>query len=140
MKRRNTIYLILFAILILPVSSYSAETEYKDYTDIGVIEDPVVPIEDIFQNRSNYHREIIVIEGKLSKLEYKSIIGGKKFTLFIIENDLGNKIKVYARGTVQGLDEGSDIRVYGRYSKSKKFGFNKLKNVMKAKKIQIDNV
>ena len=64
MKRRNTIYLILFAILILPVSSYSAETEYKDYTDIGVIEDPVVPIEDIFQNRSNYHREIIVIEGK----------------------------------------------------------------------------
>ncbi len=140
MRIQKIILSVLVVIMATALNSYSQETEYKDYTDIGVVEGPVVPIEDIFQDRNKYHRDIIVIEGKLSKLEYKSLIGGKKFTLFIVKNDQGNKIKVYARGTVEGLEEDSDIRVYGRYSKSKKFGFNKFKNVMKAKKIQIDNV
>ncbi len=140
MRIQKIILSVLVVILATALNTYSQEKEYKDYTDIGVVEGPVVPIEDIFQDRNKYHRDIIVIEGKLSKLEYKSLIGGKKFTLFIIKNDQGNKIKVYARGTVEGLEEDSDIRVYGRYSKSKKFGFNKFKNVMKAKKIQIDNV
>jgi len=140
MKIQKIIFLVLIVITAFSVNSYSQDKEYKDYTDIGIIEDPVVPIEEIFIDRDKYHREIIVIEGKLSKLEYKSLIGGKKFTLFIVENEDGKRIKVYARGTVEGLEEDSDIRVHGRYSKSKKFGFNKFKNVMKAREIQINGL
>lgn len=140
MKIQRTGFLVLIIISLFTINSYSQEKGYKDYTDIGSIEGPIVPIDMIFLERDKYHREIIIIEGKLSKIKYKKFVGGKKFTLFIVEDENNNKINVYARGTVDGLEEGSDVRVHGRYSKSKKFVFNKYKNVMKARQIQLNDL
>jgi len=127
-------------VTVFAVNSFSQEEVYKDYTDIGTIEGQRIPIEKIFLNRDKYHREIIIIEGKLSEIKFKNLVGGKKFTLFLVEDENGNNINVYARGTVEGLEEGSNIRVHGRYSKSKKFLFNKYKNIMKARKIQMNSL
>ena len=140
MITKKIVSLILIMLFLSALNSYSTEEVYKDYTDIGNIEGPIVPINEIFQDRDKYHREIIVIEGKLSEIEFKQNLDGKKFTLFILDDENGNSIKLYARGTVEGLEEGSKIRVYGRYSKSKRFVFSKYKNVMKAKKIQINGL
>jgi hypothetical protein len=127
-------------VTVFAVNSYSQEDVYKDYTDIGIIEGQKIPIEKIFQDRDKYHREIVIIEGKLSEIKFKNLVWGKFFTLFIVEDENGNNINVYARGTVKGLEEGSNIKVHGRYSKSKKFFFNKYKNVMKARKIQMNSL
>ena len=140
MKIQTIASLVLIIVTAFAANSFSKEEVYKDYTDIGTIEGTKIPIEEIFQNKDKYHREIIIIEGKLSEIKFKNLVGGKKFTLFIIEDDYGNNINVYARGTVEGLEEGTNIRVYGRYSKSKKFFFNKYKNVVKAKKIQMNSL
>lgn len=140
MKIRRITFFILIIVTVFAVNSYSQEDAYKDYTDIGTIEGQKIPIDEIFQDRDKYHREIIIIEGKLSEIKFKNLAGGKKFTHFIVEDESSNIINVYARGTVEGLEEGSNIRVYGRYSKSKKFFFNKYKNVMKAKRIQMSSL
>jgi len=140
MKIKRITCFILIMVTVFAVNSFSQEDVYKDYTDIGTIEGQKIPIEKIFQDRDKYHREIVIIEGKLSEIEFKKLIDGKKFTLFIVEDKNGNNIKVYARGTVEGLEEGSNIKVHGRYSKSKKFFFNKYKNFMKAKKIQMNSL
>ena len=140
MTTKNIVYMTLILFTVSTLNSFSTEDVYKDYTDIGIIEGAVVPINEIFQDRDKYHREVIVIEGKLSEIEFKKLLNGKKFTLFIVGDENGNNINLYARGTVEGLEEGSKIRVYGRYSKSKRFVFSKYKNVMKAKKIQINGL
>lgn len=140
MKIQNIVCFVLIIVAVFAVNSFSQEDVYKDYTDVGTIEGPRIPIEEIFLNRDKYHREIIIIEGKLSEIKFKNLVGGKKFTLFLVEDENGNNINVYARGTVEGLEEGSNLRVHGRYSKSKKFFFNKYKNVMKARKIQMNSL
>ena len=140
MKIQKIVCFVLIMVAVFAVNSFSQEDVYKDYTDIGTIEGTRIPIEEIFLNRDKYHREIIIIEGKLSEIKFKNLVGGKKFTLFLVEDENGNNINVYARGTVEGLEEGSNIRVHGRYSKSKKFLFNKYKNIMKAKKIQMNSL
>lgn len=141
MKMKNIIsgFLILLLLTASAINS-SAEEGYKDYTDIGPVEGEVVLIEDIYADKEKFHREIFNIEGTISAIEFKKLIGGKKFTIFVVEDVKGNSINIYARGIVEGIDQGSEIKIYGRYSKSKKFLFKKYKNVMKAKKIQIDDV
>jgi len=140
MKIQKIVCFVLIMVTAFAVNSFSQEDVYKDYTDIGTIEGLRISIEEIFLNRDKYHREIIIIEGKLSEIKFKNLVGGKKFTLFLVEDENGNNINVYARGTVEGLEEGSNIRVHGRYSKSKKFLFNKYKNIMKARKIQMNSL
>ncbi len=140
MKIQKIVCFVLIIVAVFAVNSFSQEDVYKDYTDVGTIEGQRIPIEEIFLNRDKYHREIIIIEGKLSEIKFKNLVGGKKFTLFLVENENGNNINVYARGTVEGLEEGSNLRVHGRYSKSKKFLFNKYKNIMKARKIQMNSL
>lgn len=140
MKIQNIVCFVLIMVTVFAVNSFSQEDVYKDYTDVGTIEGQRIPIEEIFLNRDKYHREIIIIEGKLSEIKFKNLVGGKKFTLFLVEDENGNNINVYARGTVEGLEEGSNLRVHGRYSKSKKFLFNKYKNIMKARKIQMNSL
>ncbi len=140
MKIQKIVCFVLIMVTVFAVNSFSQEDVYKDYTDIGTIEGPRISIEEIFLNRDKNHREIIIIEGKLSEIKFKNLVGGKKFTLFLVEDENGNNINVYARGTVEGLEEGSNLRVHGRYSKSKKFLFNKYKNVMKARRIQMSSL
>ncbi len=140
MKIQNIVCFVLIIVAVFAVNSFSQEDVYKDYTDVGTIEGQRIPIEEIFLNRDKYHREIIIIEGKLSEIKFKNLVGGKKFTLFLVEDENGNNINVYARGTVEGLEEGSNLRVHGRYSKSKKFLFNNYKNIMKARKIQMNSL
>lgn len=140
MKIQKIVCFVLIIVAVFAVNSFSQEDVYKDYTDVGTIEGQRIPIEEIYLNRDKYHREIIIIEGKLSEIKFKNLVGGKKFTLFLVEDENGNNINVYARGTVEGLEEGSNLRVHGRYSKSKKFLFNKYKNIMKARKIQMNSL
>lgn len=141
MKNTKVIISLIIVLLTFPaINSYAGEEEYKDYTNIGKIEEPVVNIEDVFSEKDRYHREIITIEGTISEIEYQKLITGRKFTLFIVEDKKGNKINVYARGIVKGLSDGSDIRVHGRYSKNKEFAFKKYNNVMKAREIQLEGL
>lgn len=133
--------LVFLLFLAFPVSSYGKEEVYKTYTDIGELQPPTVTISQVLSSRDEFDRKILTLEGKVGKLEFKRMANGRKFTLFrFFEDDLEKRINVYARGFVEGIENGSRIRIWGRYSKHKRYFLTKRKNVMKAKKIQIKGI
>jgi len=134
-KQKLLLIGFVLALLLSPFASFSEETKYKNYTDIGPIEKTDLTIKEILSDRDKFHREVITVEGKISKIEYKKLFTGKKFTLFGLEDANQNTINVYARGYVKEIKKGSEVRIYGRYSKEKSFLFKKHKNIMKARKI-----
>jgi len=136
-KLRLILSVILLGLIFIPFAASSEEKEYKAYTDIGPIEKSELTIAMIFSDKNKYHREVLTVEGTISKIEYKKLFTGKKFTLFGLEDKKHNLINVYARGYIKEIKKGSEVRIYGRYSKEKSFMFKKRTNVMKARKIQI---
>ena len=136
MSKYGTYTLILFLIgILLSSSAFAGDNKYKNFTDVGPLEEPELTISEVLSNPNRFNKEVITLDGKVTELKYKKLFNGKKFTLFKIKGDDNKTVKVYARGYVEGLEVGSKIRIYGRYSKEKKFVFKKYKNVMKARKI-----
>ena len=132
-------FLLLFPLfLLLSVSSHSKEKVYKTYTDIGELDPPTVTISQVLSSPDEFHKKILTLEGQVGELRFKEMANGRKFTLFrFFEDDPEKRINVYARGFVEGIEEGSRIRIWGRYSKHKRYFLTKRKNIMKAKKIHI---
>ncbi len=131
--------ILLFGLLTfsVPVSA-RINDGYKSYTDIGPLERSGLTISGVVSDPDKYNKEVITIDGRVSGLKYKKFINGKKFTLFNLIDD--NKIlKVYGRGFIDEIKDGSVVRIYGRYSKKKNFFLTKHKNVMKARKVFILN-
>lgn len=131
--------ILLASLLFLAGSVFShAEEVYKTYTDMGEIEGPALTVSEVLASRDKHHRQIITVEGRIGEITFKETGNGRKFTLFrFFEDDPEKRINVYARGYVEGIENGSRLRIWGRYSKHKKYFLFKRKNIMKAKKIQI---
>lgn len=135
------ILLVSLLFLAVPVSSYGKEEVYKTYTDIGELETPTVTISQVLSSRDEFDRKIFTLDGQVGELRFKRTANGRKFTLFkFFEDDPEKRISVYARGFVEGIENGSRVRIWGRYSKHKRYFLSKRKNIMKAKKIQIDGI
>lgn len=93
---------------------------------------------EVLASRDKHHRQIITVEGQVGELTFKETGNGRKFTLFrFFEDDPEKRVNVYARGYVEGVENGSRLKIWGRYSKHKKYFLFKRKNIMKEKKIQI---
>ena len=124
---------------MIPVGEPVKEEEvYKTYTDIGEIEEPAVAISQVLDSPDRFHRTRVALEGQVGELKFREMANGRKFTLFrFFEDDPEKRINVYARGYVEGIGNGSRIRIWGFYSKHKKYLFIKRENIMKANKIQI---
>ena len=132
------ILLVFLLFLAVPVSSYGKEEGYKTYTDIGELEPPTVTISQVLSSRDEFDRKIFTLDGQVGELRFKRMANGRKFTLFqFFENNPEKRINIYARGFVEGIEDGSRIRIWGRYSKHKRYFLSKRKNIMKAKKIHI---
>lgn len=136
--KKTAVYALLVPLLglFLTISvSAGSSGGYKTYTDIGPIEKSDLTVSKVVSDPDKYDREIITVDGKVSDLKYKKFINGRKFTLFKLRDDNNKTIKVYGRGFIDAIEDGSQVRIYGRYSKKKRFLFKKYKNVMKAKKM-----
>ena len=136
--RMRKILLVFLLFLAVPVSSYGKEEIYKTYTDMGELEPPAVTISQVLSSRDEFDRKIFILEGQVGDLRFKKMANGRKFTLFqFFESDPEKRISIYARGFVEGIENGSRVRIWGRYSKHKRHFLSKRKNIMKAKKIHI---
>ena len=133
--------LVLLLFLAFPVFSYGKEEVYKTYTDIGELEPPTATISQVLSSRDEFDRKIFTLEGQVGELRLMRMANGRKFTMFwLFEDDPEKRINIYARGLVEGIENGSRIRIWGRYSKHKRHFLSKRKNIMKAKKIQIEGI
>ena len=137
-RKMKKLLLILPFFLLFSVPSYSEEKTYKTYTDIGELEEPTLTISQILSSRDEFHRKVFTLEGQVGEIKFKEMRNGKKFTLFwFFEDDPEKRIDVYARGFVEGIENGTRIRILGWYRKHKRYFLVKRKNIMKAKKIHI---
>lgn len=131
------ILLLLCFFLTFSIPSYAKEKVYKTYTDIGEVEKPSLTIPEVISSGEKFHKKMIALEGQVGKLKFKEMANGRKFTLFrFFEDDPERRINVYARGFVERIENGSKIRIWGYYSKHKRYFLRKRKNIMKAHKIQ----
>jgi len=129
--------ILLFGILTVSVPvSARINDGYKSYTDIGPLERSGLTISGVVSDPDKYDKEVITIDGRVSDLKYKKFMNGKKFTLFKLIYD-NKTLKVYGRGFIDEIKDGSVVRIYGRYSKKKRFFLKKYKNIMKARKVFI---
>ncbi len=134
----RSLLLAFLVFLAFTVFSYGKEKVYKTYVDIGELDPPTVTISEVLSSPDKFHKKIFTIEGQVGELRYKKMANGRKFTLFKFFEDNPEKvINVYSRGFVQGIETSSRIRIWGRYSKHKRYFLIKRKNIMKAKKIHI---
>ena len=130
--------LVFLLFLAIPVSSHGREEAYKAYTDVGELEPPTLTISQVLSSRDEFDRKIFTLEGQVGDLRFKRMANGRKFTLFqLFESDPEKRINVYARGFVEGVENGGRVRVWGRYSKHKRYFLSKRKDIMKARKIHI---
>lgn len=137
---RKILFVFLF-FLVFSVPSYAKEETYKTYTDIGELDPPTATISQVLSSRDEFDRKIFTLEGQVGDLQFKKMANGRKFTLFqFFENNPEKRINIYARGFVEGIENGSRVRIWGRYSKHKRYFLSKRKNIMKAKKIQIEGI
>ena len=105
---------------------------------MGEVEEPALTVSEVLASRDEHHRQRVTVEGQIGELTFKETGNGRKFTLFrFFEDDPEKRINVYARGYVEGIENGNRLRIWGRYSKHKKYFLFKRKNIMKAKKMQI---
>ncbi|MCY3625642.1 MAG: hypothetical protein OXH82_08540 [Candidatus Dadabacteria bacterium] len=136
-KMKKLLLIILFFLSFL-APSYSEEKVYRTYTDIGELEEPTLTISQVLSSRDEFHRKVFTLEGQVGEIKFKEMRDGKKFTLFwFFEDDPEKRINVYARGFVEGIENGTRIRIFGWYRKHKRHFLIKRKNIMKAKKIHI---
>jgi len=124
--------------LVFSVYSHAKQEVYKTYTDIGNVEKPTLTISEVISSGKKFHRKMVNLEGYIGELKFKEMAKGRKFTLFqFFEDDPEERISVYARGFIEGIESGTRIRIWGFYSESKRFFLRRRKNIMKAHKIQI---
>ena len=136
--KMKKLLLILPFFLLFSLPSYSKEKVYKTYTDIGELDKPTLTISQVLSSRDEFHRKVFTLEGKVGEVRFKEMANGRKFTLFwLFQDDPQKRINVYARGFVEGIQNGSRIRILGWYRKHKRYFFVKRKDIMKAKKIHI---
>ena len=103
--------------MLLSVPSHSKEKVYKTYADISELDPPSVTISQVLSSPDEFHKKIFIAEGQVSELQFKKMANGRKFTLFrFFENNPEKRINVYAKGFVEGIEEGSRIRIWGRYT------------------------
>ncbi len=134
----KNLILAFLVFLIFTISSYGKEEIYKTYVDIGELDSPITTISEVLSSPDEFHKKIFTLEGQIDEITFKKMANGRKFTLFkFFEGDQEKIINVYSRGFVEGIENGSRIRIWGRYSKHKRYFLIKRKNIMKAKKIHI---
>lgn len=93
-------------------------------------------IEEVISSPSYYDGRYILIEGKVTRLEYRRSPNGTSYTILKLEDSNDNDIGVYAKGILD-IEEGSKVRVYGKFNKEKRYLFFKFKNVLKARQVEL---
>lgn len=99
--------------------------------------EPDLTIEEVVSSPSEYHGSRILLEGRIHKAKNYRLINGKEYTAFEMIDNEENLVRVYTKGIVDDVEEGRDVRVYGKFSKEESYLFISFKNVIKAKRIMV---
>lgn len=120
--------------LVLPLQSLSRAEQQPAAIDSPVIE---VRIKDVVSNPGEYNGKKVSLEGKVAKVDYRNSSKGEPFTIFKLKDSENNEVGVYFEDQRLPLSKGDRVKIMGRFWKEKSYFLYKIKNVIKAKTVDI---
>lgn len=102
-------------------------------------ESPVleVQIKDVVTNPGEYNGKKVALEGKVAKVDYRNSAKGELFTIFKLKDSENNEVGVYFEDERLPLSKGDRVKIMGRFWKEKSYFLYKIKNVIKARTVDV---
>lgn len=102
-------------------------------------ESPVleVQIKDVVSNPGEYNGKKVALEGKVAKVDYRNSTKGEPFTIFKLKDSENNEVGVYFEDERLPLSKGDRVKIMGRFWKEKSYFLYKIKNVIKARTVDV---
>jgi hypothetical protein len=102
-------------------------------------ESPVleVQIKDVVSNPGEYNGKKVALEGKVAKVDYRKSAKGELFTVFKLKDAENNEVGVYYEDERLPLSKGDTVKIMGKFWKEKRYFLYKIKNVIKARTVDV---
>lgn len=126
--------LLTAAALISPAQSPVRAEQPSTGIDSQVIE---VSIKDVVSNPGEYNGKKVTLEGKVTKVDYRNSSKGEPFTVFRLKDSENNEVGVYVEDERLPLSKGDRVRIMGKFWKEKSYFLYKIKNVIKARTVDV---
>lgn len=125
---------VFLFILVCPLTSVDGEEQAPPAKDSQALE---VQIKDVVSNPGQYNGKKVALEGRVAKVDYRKSSKGEPFTIFKLKDKQNNEVGVYYEDERLPISKGDTVRIMGRFWKEKSYFLYKIKNVIKARTVEI---
>ena len=127
-------FMAVLSLFISPVGPFARAAETPVPKESPVLE---VNIKDVVSNPGEYNGKKVALEGKVAKVDYRNSSKGEAFTIFKLKDSENNEVGVYFEDQRLPLSKGDRVKIMGRFWKEKSYFLYKIKNVIKARTVDI---
>ena len=120
--------------LVLTLQSFVKAEQTPAAKDSPVLE---VSIKDVVSKPGQYNGKKVALEGKVTKVDYRNSSKGEPFTVFKLVDTENNEVGVYVEDERLPISKGDRVKIMGRFWKEKSYFLFKIKNVIKARTVDI---
>jgi len=120
--------------LVLTLQSLVRAEQQPAAKDSPVLE---VSIKDVVSKPGQYNGKKVALEGKVTKVDYRNSSKGEPFTVFKLKDAENNEVGVYVEDERLPISKGDRVKIMGRFWKEKSYFLFKIKNVIKARTVDI---
>ena len=124
----------LVIALVLIIQPQVRAEQQPATTDSQVIE---ASIKEVVSNPAQYNGKKVSLEGRVTKVDYRNSSKGEPFTVFKLKDSENNEVGVYVEDERLPLSKGDRVKIMGKFWKEKSYFLFKIKNVIKAKTVDI---
>ena len=121
-------------MLISPIGTLARAEQTPAPKESPVLE---VQIKDVVSNPGEYNGKKVALEGKVAKVDYRNSTKGEPFTIFKLKDSENNEVGVYFEDERLPISKGDRVKIMGRFWKEKSYFLYKIKNVIKARTVDI---
>jgi hypothetical protein len=127
-------FLAVLPLFISPIGTIAMAAETPVPKESPVLE---VQIKDVVSNPGEYNGKKVALEGKVAKVDYRNSTKGEPFTIFKLKDSENNEVGVYFEDQRLPISKGDRVKIMGRFWKEKSYFLYKIKNVIKARTVDI---
>ncbi len=137
MFNKKLLIALVATFVIISGGIFSLATVNPSIPDLSKFE--VVTIEELVSAPKLYNRKKVRVEGRVEEVDYTSH-KGNPFTIFRLKDDNSNELRVYYKYEHLPISSGDRVEIMGRYREKRRWFFIKIKNIVKAKVVNIISV
>ena len=137
MFRAPTGIFILLLVLSSAVVSLSSQASAKDPGSKRDNTIYPVRIKQVVSNPGEYNDKKVSLEGEVVKVKYTKSSKDEPFTIFRLKDGDDNIVNVYYEDKHLPISKGDKVKIMGRFKKQKSYFLYKIKNVIKARTVEL---